>query len=141
MKSKQVIFVLLFVLIVAAAIGAEKIRMSFSESASPDSNAPKTVAPTVIPQLNSEGREESATMVLLGAPPMQPADHIDRWNPDLHHESCMTCHATPETTGARTVPENHYYDEDRTAGKIFRDNCIQCHATQNDTKTAFNDEE
>lgn len=139
MKSKQIIYVLIFVLVVAVAIGAEKIRTSLSESASTNSDAPKTEATTVIPQLTTE-REESATMVLLGAPPMQPADHIDRWNPQIHHESCMTCHAVP-ATGAPTPPANHYYDEDVTAGKVFRDNCIQCHATQNDTKSAFNDEE
>ena len=140
MKSKQIIFVLVFILIVGVAIGAEKIRTSFTDSASPASDAPKTAVAKVIPQLENEGREESATMVLLGAPPMQPADHIERWNPELHHESCMTCHANP-ATGARTLPENHYYDNDRAAGRIFRDNCIQCHATQNDTKSAFNDEE
>lgn len=141
MKSKQVIYVLLFVLVVAAAISSEKIRMSFVEPETSDTAGAKTEATTVIPQLTNDGREESATMVLLGAPPMQPADHIDRWNPELHHESCMTCHAIPETTGARTLPENHYYDNDQAAGNIFRDNCIQCHATQNDTKSAFNDED
>lgn len=140
MKGKEIIFVLVFILIIGVAIGAEKIRTSFNDSESIVAVTPNTATETVIPQLTDAGREESATMVLLGAPPMQPADHIDRWNPEMHHESCMTCHANP-ATGARTLPENHYYDNDRAAGRIFRDNCIQCHATQNDSKAAFNDEE
>lgn len=135
MKSKGIIFVVAFIIIVAAAIGSEKLRTSLT--ASTESEATQGETTTVIPQLTGEAREESATMVLLGAPPMQPADHIDRWNPEIHHESCMTCHAVP-STGAPTPPVNHYYDENIN-GKIFRDNCQQCHATQNDSKAAFND--
>ncbi|MBU8878370.1 nitrate reductase cytochrome c-type subunit [Bacillus sp. FJAT-29790] len=135
MKRKEILFVVAFMLVVAVAIGTQKLGST--EKAS--SEVPAVQANTVIPQLTADGREESGTMVLLGAPPMQPADHIDRWNPDLHHESCMSCHAVP-ATGAPTPPTNHYYDDD-IKGTIFRDNCQQCHATQNDTKTAFNDEE
>lgn len=137
MRSKEILFVVAFMLIISIAIGATKL--STPQSSETDDQTPQKVETVSIPQLEEEGREASATMVLLGAPPMQPADHIDRWNPEIHHESCMTCHAVPET-GAPTPPANHYYDED-TKGTIFRDNCQQCHATQNDSKTAFNEEE
>lgn len=134
MKSKGIIFVVVFILVVAVAIGSEKLRTS--QTASPEAETTQAEG-TVIPQLTGDGREESATMALLGAPPMQPSDHIDFWNPEIQFESCMTCHAVP-ATGAPTPPVNHFYDEDIN-GKIFRHNCQQCHATQNDSKSAFND--
>ncbi|MFE8694815.1 nitrate reductase cytochrome c-type subunit [Cytobacillus sp. FJAT-53684] len=134
---REILYVVVFMLVVSVAIGSTKLLST--QTASTDEEVIQADEKVAIPQLTEDGREESATMVLLGAPPMQPADHIDRWNPEIHHESCMTCHAVPET-GAPTPPANHYYDED-TKGTIFRDNCQQCHATQNDSKTAFNDEE
>lgn len=139
MKSKGIIFIVAFIIIVAAAIGSEKLRTSHSESSGSESAVAQDQPNTALPQLEGKDREQSATMGLIGAPPMQPADHIDRWNPEIHHESCMTCHAVP-STGAPTPPVNHYYDENIN-GKIFRDNCQQCHATQNDSKAAFNDGE
>lgn len=134
MREKEIGFVVAFLLILLVAIGTTKL-FSTSETVS---NSPKTAIdqPLVVTQLEEEGRESSATMVLVGAPPMQPNDHIDRWNPELHHESCMACHGNT-ATGAPTPPKNHFYNED-TNDKIFRDNCQQCHATQIDTKTAFN---
>jgi nitrate reductase (cytochrome), electron transfer subunit len=133
-RGKELVFLAIFVMVLFSAIGISKL-FSPSETAS---TVPKTTIdqPLVVTQLEEEGREKSATMVLVGAPPMQPADHIDRWNPEMHHESCMACHSNP-ATGAPTPPVNHFYNDD-TKDKIFRDNCQQCHATQNDTKTAFN---
>lgn len=134
--SKEYVYVLGFILIVGLAIGVSKIGSTEQASEELDGEAVEIV----VPQLNSEEREDSATMVLIGAPPMQPADHIDRWIPEQRHESCLTCHATPETTGAREIPEDHYYDNNIN-NPIFRDNCIQCHGQQNDTKSAFNSED
>jgi nitrate reductase (cytochrome), electron transfer subunit len=133
-RGKELVFLAIFVMVLFSAIGTSKL---FSQSKTA-STVPNTTIdqPLVVTQLEEEGREKSATMVLVGAPPMQPADHIDRWNPEMHHESCMACHSNP-ATGAPTPPVNHFYNDD-TKDKIFRDNCQQCHATQNDTKTAFN---
>jgi nitrate reductase (cytochrome), electron transfer subunit len=137
MRGKELIFVIAFAFVLFSAVGISKL----SETSESASTAPKSSVdqPLVVSQLEEEGREKSATMVLVGAPPMQPADHIDRWIPEQHHESCMACHKNP-ATGAPTPPDNHFYNDD-SKDKIFRDNCQQCHATQNDTKTAFNSEE
>lgn len=137
MRGKELIFVIAFAFVIFSAVGISKL----SETSESASTAPKSSVdqPLVVTQLEEEGREKSATMVLVGAPPMQPADHIDRWIPEQHHESCMACHKNP-ATGAPTPPDNHFYNDD-SKDKIFRDNCQQCHATQNDTKTAFNSEE
>jgi nitrate reductase (cytochrome), electron transfer subunit len=137
MRGKELIFVIAFAFVLFSAVGISKL----SETSESASTAPKSSVdqPLVVTQLEEEGREKSATMVLVGAPPMQPADHIDRWIPEQHHESCMACHKNP-ATGAPTPPENHFYNND-SKDKIYRDNCQQCHATQNDTKTAFNSEE
>ncbi|MDQ0156696.1 nitrate reductase cytochrome c-type subunit [Robertmurraya andreesenii] len=139
--KKEYLFLLGFILVIGLAIGTAMIGKS-NEAAGEDAAKDSSTASqqVTIPQLESEGREDASTMVLLGTPPMQPADHIDRWNPEQRQDSCLLCHATPETTGAREIPENHYYDNDRTKA-IFRDNCIQCHGQQNDTKSAFNSEE
>jgi nitrate reductase (cytochrome), electron transfer subunit len=137
MRGKELIFVIAFAFVLFSAVGISKLsETSESASTAPKSNVDQ---PLVVTQLEEEGREKSATMVLVGAPPMQPADHIDRWIPEQHHESCMACHKNP-ATGAPTPPENHFYNND-SKDKIYRDNCQQCHATQNDTKTAFNSEE
>jgi nitrate reductase (cytochrome), electron transfer subunit len=137
MRGKELIFVIAFAFVLFSAVGISKL----SETSESASTAPKSSVnqPLVVTQLEEEGREKSATMVLVGAPPMQPADHIDRWIPEQHHESCMACHKNP-ATGAPTPPDNHFYNND-SKDKIYRDNCQQCHATQNDTKTAFNSEE
>ncbi|MHC0035627.1 nitrate reductase cytochrome c-type subunit [Pseudoneobacillus sp. C159] len=135
MKAKELIFLVSFVIVLLAALGIAKLTEPTSEKVSSVANSTQ-VQPIVVTQLEEEGREKAATMVLVGAPPMQPADHIDRWNPKLHQDSCMACHSKPET-GAPTPPANHFYN-DNTKDKVFRDNCQQCHATQNDTKTAFN---
>lgn len=139
--KKELLYLLGFILVIGLAIGTSMIAKS-TETASEEAESATASGEeqVVIPQLTSDEREDSATMVLLGAPPMQPADHIDRWNPELRHESCLTCHATPDTTGAREIPEDHYYDNNRD-NPIFRDNCVQCHGQQNDTKSAFNSEE
>jgi nitrate reductase (cytochrome), electron transfer subunit len=137
MKGKELGFVAAFVLVLFLSIGISALFSSSEETTtSPQSLEKNTL---VLTQLEEEGREKAATMVLVQAPPMQPTDHIDRWNPDLHHESCMACHSNP-ATGAPTPPENHYYNNN-VKDKVFRDNCQQCHATQNDTKTAFNSKE
>jgi nitrate reductase (cytochrome), electron transfer subunit len=134
MRGRELGFIIAFGLVLFGAIGISSLS-STSETASTIQKS--TIdQPLVITQLEEEGRENAATMVLVGAPPTQPANHIERWNPDLHHESCMACHSNP-ATGAPTPPDNHFYNED-TKDKIFRDNCQQCHATQNDTKSAFN---
>jgi nitrate reductase cytochrome c-type subunit len=133
--KKELLFVFVFFLIVSVAIGTQQLQNINTNHSSPIEKA----SAIAIPQLSEEGREKSATMVLIGAPPMQPGDHIDRWNSELHHESCMSCHGNA-STGAPIPPENHYYENNRNEA-VFRDNCIQCHATQNDNKPAFNSEE
>jgi nitrate reductase (cytochrome), electron transfer subunit len=133
-KAKELIFLASFVLVLVVALGIAKLTEPTSELVSSVSKIQNQ--PLIVTQLEEEGREKAATMVLVGAPPMQPADHIDRWNPKLHQDSCMACHSKPET-GAPTPPANHFYNED-IKDKVFRDNCQQCHATQNDTKAAFN---
>jgi nitrate reductase (cytochrome), electron transfer subunit len=134
MRGKELVFVIAFAFVLFSAVGISKLSTSTeTASTTPKLNVDQ---PLVVTQLEEEGREKSATMVLVGAPPMQPADHIERWNPEQHHQSCMACHSNP-ATGAPTPPENHFYNDD-TKDKIYRDNCQQCHATQNDTKTAFN---
>lgn len=137
MRSKELIFILAFIFVLGSAILSSKLTLPNGDS-SKEATAVAEAA-VVIPQLEEEGREKAATMVLQGAPPMQPESHIDRWNPELHHESCMACHGN-ESTGAPTPPKNHFYDDD-IKNKVFRDNCVQCHAQQNDSKSAFNDEE
>lgn len=139
--KKEYMFLLGFILVIGVALSTGMLGKSHSESASSDGKEAATSDVQVtIPQLETEEREDSATMVLLGAPPMQPADHIDRWIPEKRQESCLACHASPETTGAREIPEDHYYDSNIN-NPIFRDNCVQCHGQQNDTKNAFNSEE
>ncbi|WP_077213353.1 nitrate reductase cytochrome c-type subunit [Bacillus dakarensis] len=140
MMKKELMFLFAFVLVIGAAIGISALGNGSESASSDDSVTAEATDIVEIPQLTSEEREDAATMVLLGAPPLQPSDHIDRWNPELRHESCLTCHASPETTGAREIPEDHYYDNN-IDNPIFRDNCVQCHGQQNDTKTAFNSEE
>lgn len=139
--KKEFLFLLSFIVVIGLAIGTAMLGKS-NEEASGDATKVSNVAneQVTVPQLESDEREDAATMVLLGTPPMQPADHIDRWNPELRQDSCLTCHATPETTGAREIPEDHYYDNNRD-NPIFRDNCVQCHGQQNDTKSAFNSED
>lgn len=135
MKKKELIFMVFLVLILGVAVGTTFIidgpKVATTDGSEEQQN--------VIPQLTTEDREDASTMVLLGAPPMQPADHIDRWNPELRTESCMTCHSNSET-GAPRPPVNHYY-EDNLNKPIFRDNCVQCHGEQNETNTAFNSKE
>ncbi|WP_053363003.1 hypothetical protein [Bacillus sp. FJAT-27251] len=99
--------------------------------------ASKTGKPILV-QLEEKGRPDAATMGLVGVPPTQPADHIERWVPELRHQGCMTCHGSAASP-APTPPDDHYYEKNQD-GPVFRDNCIQCHATQNDKKTAFNRE-
>lgn len=138
--KREYLFLLSFTLLLVVAIGTTKIYDSLTKpDASADSVTANNTNEVVIPQLLTDDREDARTMVLLGTPPLQPKDHIDRWIPELHHESCMTCHAMPESTGAREVPDDHFYDNDRTKA-VFRDNCIQCHGEQKDTKTAFNED-
>lgn len=134
--KKEFLYLLGFILVMTLAVGVSMIG-KFYDVASGDGSVDE--GPLVIPQLESEGREDASTMVLIGTPPMQPADHIDRWNPEIQYESCMTCHATPDLTGAREIPEDHFYDNNRD-NPIFRHNCIQCHGQQNDTKSAFNED-
>lgn len=90
-----------------------------------------------LPQLSGD-TVDAATMVLISAPPMQPADHIDRWSPSAQHEGCMTCHETG-SGGAKQLPNNHFYEND-PSNDLFRTYCVQCHGEQLDEKPAFNRE-
>jgi len=140
MRAKGLGFLIAFLLVVITAVGCTPSGTS-QQADKETKAAPPTqtaAASTDVPQLDSKSREDSATMVLLNAPPVQPADHVNRWDPKLRQDSCLACHANP-STGAPTPTAEHYYDNQQ-GGKIFRDNCIQCHATQNDTKPAFNRE-
>ncbi|MFZ7943145.1 MULTISPECIES: nitrate reductase cytochrome c-type subunit [Bacillaceae] len=129
MKEKGILFILGFIIVLTAAIGATKLQWSLvsTETAAVVSTQPALV------QLTEKGRPDSETMGLVSAPPLQPATHVDRWNPKAHQDSCLACHGKPDT-GAPTPTAVHFYDND-TKGKVFRDNCIQCHAQQNETKT------
>ncbi|OIJ14749.1 hypothetical protein BKP37_07150 [Anaerobacillus alkalilacustris] len=132
-KLKYTIFLFVIgLLIVAISVGS-----SFFSHTEPneDQTEQQTAKTLLLPQLNEE-RADAATMVLVSAPPPQPADHINRWNPDLQQDSCLMCHAL-ETTGAATLPEDHYYDNNRN-NELYRTYCIQCHVTQEDDKPAFN---
>lgn len=140
--KKELLFILSFILVVGIAIGASMIQKESKDVVADDpaTDTPSTQTDVVVvPQLNTDERADSATMVLVGSPPVLPDDHATFWNPSLGYESCMVCHAVPET-GAPLPTNNHYYDDDITKG-IFRDYCIQCHVTQNDTKSAFNSNE
>ncbi|EKN63996.1 nitrate reductase cytochrome c-type subunit [Schinkia azotoformans] len=138
MRAKELGFVLVFLLVVIVAVACSPSGTSQKATEKTDAAPPAdTVAAATVPQLESNGREDAATMVLLNAPPVLPADHKNFWQEKLRQESCMVCHATPETGAPLPTPE-HYYDNQQ-GGKIFRDTCIQCHATQNDTKSAFNE--
>ncbi|WP_066309249.1 nitrate reductase cytochrome c-type subunit [Bacillus sp. FJAT-29814] len=134
MKEKGIVYLVAFIVVITLAIGATKLQNSLGSSASETETASATVN---VVQLAEKGRPDAATMTLLNAPPLQPATHIDRWNPEQHEKSCLACHSKPET-GAPTPTADHFYEND-TKGKVFRDNCVQCHAQQNDTKskTAF----
>lgn len=128
-KHRELLFILAFAVLLAVAIGSYVI---FNDSKSSEPQKKNGLI-----QLTEEGRQDATTMVLLDAPPMQGADHKDRWVLELRHEACLTCHGK-EGTGAPTPPKDHYYNND-VAGKIFRDNCVQCHAEQNEVaETAFN---
>ena len=133
MRGKELLYILAFVLVLTAALAASKFGTSSETASSVEENGmPKNV----LVQLSEKGREDAATMGLMAAPPMQGKEHKDRWNPELHHESCLVCHSKPET-GAPTPPKDHFYDED-IKGTVFRDNCIQCHAEKKATNPAFN---
>jgi nitrate reductase (cytochrome), electron transfer subunit len=132
-RGKELLYIVAFVLVLGVAITAQMVNKS-SDSATTDTV--NTSAKTELVQLSDKGRADATTMGLVGAPPMQPKDHKDRWNPELHHQSCLACHSKPET-GAPTPPKDHYYDNN-TKGNVFRDNCIQCHAQQNASNPAFN---
>lgn len=134
MRGKELLYILGFVLVIVVAITSTKLQGSL-ESASTNLEVNSPAAGLI--QLSEEGRQDAATMGLLNAPPMQHVTHVDRWNGELHHESCLACHGK-EGTGAPTPPDDHFYDND-PKGQVFRDNCVQCHAQQNDTKTAFNE--
>jgi len=90
-----------------------------------------------LPQLSGDFTD-AATMILVSAPPPQPKDHIDRWNPDQQQNSCLTCHEN-EATGAKSLPDDHFIDGNRS-NDVYRTYCIQCHAEQIDDKPAFNRE-
>lgn len=141
MKGKGLIFIVAFLVIISSAVGAtllaENAKKSDQPGSSTDTTETATKTPVIVPQLDGEGREESATMVLVGAPPMMPDDHASFWNAETRHDSCLVCHDHPETGAPKPTPV-HYYNDDPN-DKIFRDYCVQCHATQNDSKTAFNE--
>ncbi|MCH6266801.1 MULTISPECIES: nitrate reductase cytochrome c-type subunit [Neobacillus] len=129
MKEKGILYIVAFVVVLGLAIGGTKLQWSMESSAKVST---KTTNVQLV-QLAEKGRPNAETMGLIGAPPLQPASHVDRWNPQAHQDSCLACHGKPDT-GAPTPPDNHFYNND-TKGKIFRDNCVQCHGQQNETKT------
>ncbi|MFS1516025.1 nitrate reductase cytochrome c-type subunit [Cytobacillus sp. Hm23] len=135
MKKRNLLLFVISVL-VFSLIGCSNDTADPVQQTEPEVTEEPVVETVTLPQLSSDDREDAASMVLQGAPPMQPDDHIDRWNPELRYESCTACHGN-EATGAPTPPADHYVD-DKIGNPIYRDNCIQCHATQNDTKPAFN---
>ncbi len=137
MKEKGVLFIAAFIVVLTLAIGTTKLQSSLGSTSS-EGDASSKSTQTALVQLTEKGRQNAETMGLLNAPPLQPASHVDRWNPELHEGSCLACHGKSET-GAPTPTAAHFYNND-TKGKIFRDNCIQCHAQQHETKTktAFN---
>ena len=104
-----------------------------------EASVPAAATPVNIPQL-SEERADAATMVLISAPTLMPADHEGRWNPAVGQDSCLMCHMEAEAMGARVIPIDHFVDEDRSKG-IFgaRNSCITCHGLDTgDTRPAFN---
>ncbi|MCE7792099.1 nitrate reductase cytochrome c-type subunit [Salipaludibacillus sp. CUR1] len=88
-----------------------------------------------LPQLTEE-RADAATMVLVSAPPVQPEDHVNRWNAEQQEASCLTCHEN-EGTGAAMLPDDHYIDNN-PENDVYRTYCIQCHGEQKDDKPGFN---
>jgi nitrate reductase (cytochrome), electron transfer subunit len=92
-----------------------------------------------VPQLN-EARADAATMVLISAPTLQPADHVGRWDPQKKGDSCLMCHEQGEAMGATKIPIDHYVDEDRSKGiSGQRFTCVTCHGLDTgDPKPAFN---
>lgn len=139
MKEKGLLFLVAFVVVITSSIGVTLLadRPNDEQEVANDSGANDADKQLAVPQLESDSREDSATMILIGSPPMMPDDHANYWNPDVRHDSCLVCHDNPET-GAPLPTADHYYNDDYD-DKIFRDYCIQCHATQNDSKTAFNE--
>ncbi len=134
MKSKKLLYIGLFIFVFALAIVVTVVVDGGTRreaSSQPENSS--------LVQLEEDGRPNAETMGLVGAPPMKPADHIDRWVPELRHQGCLTCHQNG-ASGAPKPTADHYYQENQD-GQIFRDNCIQCHADQSGQKTAFNSEE
>ncbi|WP_174733109.1 nitrate reductase cytochrome c-type subunit [Mesobacillus harenae] len=132
--KKEYLFLAGFIIVLAAAILVSNDFQS-DQTTTEKPPAAEATEQEVLVQLTEEGREDASTMGLIGAPPLQHVSHIDRWNPELRHESCLTCHADV-STGAPSPPADHYYDED-VKGNVFRDNCIQCHAEQSAVKTTW----
>lgn len=134
MKSKKLLYIGLFISVFVLAV-VVTVVVDGGKGGKVSSQPERPI----LIQLEEEGRPEAETMGLVGAPPMKPADHIDRWVPELRHQGCLTCHQN----GASEAPKptaDHYYLEDQE-GTIFRDNCIQCHADQSGQKTVFNSDE
>jgi nitrate reductase cytochrome c-type subunit len=129
MKEKGIVYIVGFIVILAIAIGVTKYQWSLGSTKTQGA----VIAQPVLVQLTEKGRPDATTMGLLNVPPLQPATHVDRWNPKLHQDSCLACHGKAGT-GAPTPTAAHFYDND-TKGKVFRDNCVQCHAQQHETKT------
>ena len=138
MNLKKVLFTLLAVMMIAV-VGCSN---DSSSQPAPEPNETEQPAPqptVYIPQLNEE-TIDAATMVLISAPTLMPADHESRWNPQQGQESCLVCHMQAEAIGARVIPTDHFVDEDRSKG-IFgaRNSCITCHGLDTgDTRPAFN---
>jgi nitrate reductase (cytochrome), electron transfer subunit len=136
--------VLIFAIVVGVALFNDSGMQTVTE---PKQEVPKSEAPAKqqaknieVPQLNQE-RAEAATMVLISAPTLQPVDHAGRWDPKTKGASCLMCHEQAEAMGARSIPIDHFVDEDRSKG-IFgpRYVCVTCHGLDTgETKSAFND--
>ncbi|OIJ15763.1 hypothetical protein BKP35_01875 [Anaerobacillus arseniciselenatis] len=127
----------LAIVIFAIVVGVSLFNNSGSETAqSPQSTAgQQSTQQANVPQLNEE-RADAATMVLISAPTLQPADHAGRWDPKIKGDSCLMCHAQ----GAREIPIDHFVDEDRNKGIVGeRFTCVTCHGLDTgDPKPAFN---
>lgn len=135
MAFRNLIPIVGFIIVMAIAIGVS--GPTHQDTATEVQHEEETKL--TLPQLEKEGRPDAATMEVIGAAPMQPKFHQGFWDRELRQDSCLACHANPDS-GAPTPPSDHYYDNDVTKA-ILRDSCIQCHAEQKDTKPAFNREE
>ncbi len=83
-----------------------------------------------VEKLADKDRPMASDMDLAGTPPLQPADHKDRWDGMKGTESCSPCHG--EGGSAPTPPDTHFKD-----GKLAYQDCVNCHALTMTDKAMF----